>query len=152
MLKCRGKFDLASEALDRHFGGKLLRQDLDHYVPAKRVVAREEHSGHSAAAQLTLDGVDSPEKFLKLVLERSVSHEKRRIYRSGGSLRYSVLCLQQKSPALRDTVLIMLSGLGPPGETCRADCQMNSMGQAAATARVATLNAAPNRWISADDV
>ena len=69
LLQPRHKLDLAGEALDVERHGQLGHQDLDDYIPAQRLVARQKDERHSSAAQLTGDCVVGTECVSELVLE-----------------------------------------------------------------------------------
>ena len=54
LLQRRGELDLAREALGAQPCGQLRREHLHHHLASQRLVAREEHTGHAAAAKLAL--------------------------------------------------------------------------------------------------
>ena len=57
MLKPGRELNLALESLDVESLRELGREDLDDDRPAEPALGRDEHSGHTAAAELTLDRV-----------------------------------------------------------------------------------------------
>ncbi len=69
VLKTRGEPDLALEALRRHAGAQVRRQQLDHDVSAESPVLGEKDARHAAAAQLSLDGVRRSQRVLQTVAE-----------------------------------------------------------------------------------
>ena len=70
VLQLRGECDLAAESVDGNLASDRLGKDLDDYVAAEGILARDEHARHAAAAKLTLQGVGSAERGLELLLER----------------------------------------------------------------------------------
>ena len=66
MLKLRGELDLSLESLDVDGSGELRRQNLYYDLSLEGRVLRDEHSRHSTAAELVLEGVGAAKRFLKL--------------------------------------------------------------------------------------
>src|SRR5262245_15468113 len=71
MLESGREHDLSLEPLDGHRRGELVRQDLDHYLPAERVVARDENGGHPSTPELSIEGKRSTKGSLQLVSKNS---------------------------------------------------------------------------------
>jgi hypothetical protein len=66
MLELRGELDLSLESLDVDGSRELRRQNLYHNLSLERRVFGNEHSRHSTAAKLALEGVGAAKRFLKL--------------------------------------------------------------------------------------
>jgi hypothetical protein len=55
MLEPRRQLDLTPKPIEADAPGEIRRQNLDDDLALERRVASDEHAGHAAAAQLTLD-------------------------------------------------------------------------------------------------
>jgi hypothetical protein len=69
VLQARRNGDLAPEAIDRETPAHFLREHLHHHATLERRVGCNEHAGHAAAAQFTLDGEGVAKRVLELVAE-----------------------------------------------------------------------------------
>ena len=69
MLQAGGHLDLAPEPIGAHAAGELGRDDLDHDPSAQRLIGREEHARHAAAAELALNGEGARKGRLQVAAE-----------------------------------------------------------------------------------
>jgi hypothetical protein len=69
VLQMGGDLDLAAEPVHAHAGRELGQEHLDHHLPAKRGLQRQEDAGHPPATELALDAVGIAKGLLELVPE-----------------------------------------------------------------------------------